>query len=249
MSKHVTFMTIDDAEHYTPAQREEIVAAYPAFEREARAKGIPVLGSGRIFPIPEENIAVKAFKVPEYFPRLGALDFGWDHPSAAVELAYDTESDCIYVTWCQRASQQSPAMFAQPLKKRGTWLPWAWPHDGMNETAAGAGVALKKQYEDQGLKMLGSRAQYADGSTSVEAGLMDMLDRMQTDRFKVFDHLDEWFEEFRLYHRKDGKIVKLREDILSATRYGVMTIRKAEVAPRVFQQKSSRPSDPLGDFR
>ncbi len=30
---------------------------------------------------------------------------------------------------------------------------------------------------------------------------MDMLDRMQTGRFKVFRHLNDWFEEFRLYHR------------------------------------------------
>jgi hypothetical protein len=28
MSRHVTFMTIDDAGHYTPEQRAEIIAAY-----------------------------------------------------------------------------------------------------------------------------------------------------------------------------------------------------------------------------
>ncbi|TGT23208.1 terminase, partial [Mesorhizobium sp. M4B.F.Ca.ET.172.01.1.1] len=48
MSSHVTFMTIDDAGHYSPEQRAEIIAAYPEHEREARARGIPVLGSGRI---------------------------------------------------------------------------------------------------------------------------------------------------------------------------------------------------------
>ncbi|TIU30025.1 MAG: terminase, partial [Mesorhizobium sp.] len=37
MSRHVTFMTIDDAAHYTPQERAAIVAAYPAHEREARA--------------------------------------------------------------------------------------------------------------------------------------------------------------------------------------------------------------------
>ncbi|TIN56802.1 MAG: terminase, partial [Mesorhizobium sp.] len=51
MSRHITFMTIDDAAHYTPQERVAIVAAYPAHEREARARGIPVLGSGRIFPV------------------------------------------------------------------------------------------------------------------------------------------------------------------------------------------------------
>ncbi len=46
MSRHVTTMTLDDAEHYTPAKRAEIIASYPAHEREARAKGIPTFGLG-----------------------------------------------------------------------------------------------------------------------------------------------------------------------------------------------------------
>ena len=46
MSRHVTTMTIWDAEHYDEAQRRAIIESYPAHERDARAKGIPVLGSG-----------------------------------------------------------------------------------------------------------------------------------------------------------------------------------------------------------
>jgi hypothetical protein len=37
---------------------------------------------------------------------------------------------------------------------------------------------------------------------------MDMLQRMESGRFKVFKHLNDWWEAFRLYHRKDGKVVK-----------------------------------------
>jgi phage terminase large subunit-like protein len=54
--RHVTTMTIEDAEHYTAEQRKRIIASYPAHEREARVKGIPTLGSGRIFPVTEEGI-------------------------------------------------------------------------------------------------------------------------------------------------------------------------------------------------
>ena len=64
-------------------------------------------------------------------------------------------------------------------------------------------------------------------SVSVEAGLMDMLTRMQTGRFKVFRHLHDWWEEFRLYHRKDGKVVKEGDDLMSATRYAGMMLRFA----------------------
>jgi hypothetical protein len=38
-------------------------------------------------------------------------------------------------------------------------------------------------------------------------------------------HLNDWFEEFRPYHRKDGKVVKEMDDLMSATRYAVMMLR------------------------
>ncbi len=75
--------------------------------------------------------------------------------------------------------------------------------------------------------MLYEHAQFEDGSVSVEAGLMDMLDRFQTGRLKVFRHLGEWLQEFRLYHRKDGKVVKFGDDLMSATRYALMMLRHA----------------------
>ena len=244
-SRSVTKMTIDDALHYTPEQRAKIIAAYPAHEREARAKGVPVLGSGRIFPVAEEAITVQPFALPDYWPRIGALDFGWDHPTAAVELAWDREADVVYVTKSYGAKQQPVALHAAALKAWGDWLPWAWPHDGNNDTAAGENLA--QQYRDAGLKVLPEHAKFDDGSNSVEAGLMMLLDRMLTGRFKVFAHLSDWFEEFRLYHRKDGKVVKLEDDRMSATRYGAMMLRWAKLPGLVrlapVQQSSY---DPLG---
>ena len=53
---------------------------------------------------------------------------------------------------------------------------------------------------------------------------MKMLDDMQSGRFKVLRHLNEWFEEFILYHRKNAKVVKEREDLMSATRYAYMML-------------------------
>jgi hypothetical protein len=49
-------------------------------------------------------------------------------------------------------------------------------------------------------------------------------------RFKVFRDLNDWFEEFRLNHRKDGRVVKERDDLMSATRYAVMMLRSAKTA-------------------
>ena len=231
---HVTTMTIHDAEHYTEEQRAAIIASYPAHEREARAMGTPTLGSGRIFPIEESLIMCDPIEIPKHWVQLGGIDFGWDHPSAAVKIAWDRDNDIVYVTAAHRQREQTPVLFAATIKPWGAWLPWAWPHDGLQHDK-GSGVALKEQYRVQGLKMLKDKATHppekneveGTGGNSVEAGIMDMLDRMQTGRFKVFKHLNDWFEEFRLYHRKDGKIVKVDDDLLSATRYANMMKRFA----------------------
>lgn len=223
---HITQMTIHDALHYTQEQRDAIILSYPVHEREARSKGIPTMGSGRVFPIEEDYFKVEAFQIPPHWPQLAALDFGWDHPSAGVRIAWDRDSDIIYVTQTHRAREQTPAMFASAVRPWGEWLKWAWPHDGLQHDK-GSGAQLAAQYKQNGLNILPERATFEDGSNGVEAGVSEMLDRMQTGRLKVFAHLNDWWEEFRLYHRKDGLIVKLNDDLMSATRYAMMMRRFA----------------------
>lgn len=225
---HVTSMTIDDALHYTPEQRAEIIAGYPIHEREARAKGIPTMGSGRVFPVDADDVRCDAFPIPQHWPQLGGLDLGWDHPSAGVRIAWDRDNDCLYVIAAHRARHQTPTMFAAAVKAWGEWLPWAWPHDALAHDK-GSGEQLAKQYAQQGLKMMPSRATFEDGTNGLEAGVAEMLDRLMTGRLKVFAHLAQWFEEFNLYHRKDGLIVKLNDDLISATRYAMMMRRFAVV--------------------
>lgn len=228
--RSVTQMTIDDAEHYTPEQREQIKASYPKHEREARTRGIPIMGSGRVYPVAEEEITVAPLAIPSHWTRIVGMDLGWDHPTTAVWLAWDKDSDTIYVTDAYRKSEAVPAMHAATIKAKGEWMPVAWPSDGSSHGRDGA-TPLVEQYRGHGLKMLKDRAQFVDGGVSVEAGLMEILERMETGRFKVFAHLNEWWEEFRIYHRKDGKIVKERDDLMDATRYAVMMKREAKTKP------------------
>ena len=82
--------------------------------------------------------------------------------------------------------------------------------------------------------MLADHATHAEGGFGTEAGIMAILDRMQTGRFKVFSTCGEFLEERRMYHRKDGKVVKERDDTISAARYAVMMKRFASVAPKPY---------------
>jgi len=65
------------------------------------------------------------------------------------------------------------------------------------------------------------------GGNSIEEGIMFMLQRMEDEKFHVFSTLSNWWEEFRMYHRKEGKIVPLNDDLMSATRYAIMSMRFA----------------------
>jgi phage terminase large subunit-like protein len=256
-------MTIDDAEHYTPEERAKIIASYPEHERESRTKGIPSMGSGRIFPVAESAISCQAFPIPAHWVRIGGLDFGYDHPTAAVQLAWDRDNDIIYLTAVYKARGADIALnagisptasHAAAVKPWGD-IPWAWPHDGLQHDK-GSGEELRTQYVGQGLDMLEDKATHAPadgekegtGGNGVEAGLMDMLDRMQTGRWKVFSHLELWWEEFRLYHRKDGKVVKEFDDAISASRYAYMMRRFARL-PKVEIDNSWRDSARRQTFR
>ena len=225
---HMTMMTIADVSHYTDAQRKAIIDSYPVFERDARTKGIPQLGSGRVFPVNDDDIKVDAFPIPDHWPQIIGMDFGWDHPSAATRLAWDRDNDILYVTAAHRAREQTPVVFSASVKPWGAWIPVAWPHDGLQHDK-GSGEQLAAQYRAQGLNLLKVRATFEDGTNGLEAGIAELLDRMQTGRLQVFAHLAQWFEEFNLYHRKEGLIVKLNDDLMSATRYGMMMRRQAKI--------------------
>ena len=238
---HVTTMTIDDVDHYTPEQKAAIIAQYPAHEREARTKGVPALGSGRIFPLPEEQISVTAFQIPDHWPRICGIDFGWDHPTGLSWLTWDRDADIVYVYDASRAKETLIPVHAATIKSRGDWIPVAWPHDGYQVKDAMYGEQLASQYRAQGVNMRPEHAQFPESATvgerklsriSTEAGIQEMLTRMETGRLKVFSHLADWFEEFRMYHRKDGLIVKQRDDLLSSTRQAIMDLRHAQLMPK-----------------
>jgi phage terminase large subunit-like protein len=219
-------MTIDDAEHISKDRRDAIVARFPEHERDARAMGIPMLGGGRVFPIGESAIKIEPFAIPPHWALIGGMDFGWDHPFAAVRLAWDRDADVVYLTHEYRIKEQTPVVHTAAIKGWGTELLWAWPHDG-HQHDKGSGVTLASQYRKAGLRTMTSHATHPDGGYGTEAGVMAMLDRMKTGRFKVFTSCQNWFDEFRHYHRLKGLIVKERDDLLSATRVAIMELRRA----------------------
>jgi hypothetical protein len=105
------------------------------------------------------------------------------------------------------------------------------PHPGASVFAS----ACEEDSDDRraAAMMLQDHATHEAGGNGVEAGITEMLERMQTGRFKVFRGQDHWTEEFRYYRREDGLIVKERDDLISSTRYAIMMRRSARQPPSV----------------
>ena len=157
-----------------------------------------------------------------------------DHPAAGAWLAHDRDTDIIYLYDCYQQEGQTPLYHASHFTRRDPqgFIPVAWPHDGLQRDKGGSGRRLWKQYKGHGAKMMKESARLEDeigGAQGKEAIATIMHERMILGTFKAFSHLDKFFEQFRMYHRKDGQIVAIKDDILAATMYGVMEIRHARV--------------------
>jgi phage terminase large subunit-like protein len=233
--------TWDDAPHMTAEVKAQKLATIPEHERDMRTKGVPFAGAGMIFPFTEDALKVEPFEIPRHWPQIGGIDFGTDHPFAAARLAWDRDNDVVYVVSEYKERRAIPAVHAAAILKwnggNAKWIPIAWPHDGLN-TEKSTGDELRKSYSDEGLNMLPARAtnppdwrqgqEEGQGGNSVEASILAMYERMETGRWKVFSTCREWFAEQRMYHRDlHGKIVKLNDDLISASRTAHMMLRHA----------------------
>ncbi len=61
-------MTIEDALHIREEDHARIMSGFPEHERDARIKGVPLMGTGRVFPIHADRIRCQAFAIPDDWP-------------------------------------------------------------------------------------------------------------------------------------------------------------------------------------
>lgn len=245
----------DDAPHISDTMKKTMLEEYPKHERQARSAGVPMLGSGAVYTVSEKELVTDAFKIPDHWFRLNGCDFGIDHPAAGVTMAWDADNDNYYLIDSYRKSDEQAPYHAERLKRWGDWIPTAWPHDG-DVREKGTGQTLKDQYESSGANMLPISARWEidkGGGQSVEGIVMFVQGLERSGRIKYFRQNAEFLGERQMYHRKDGKIVKKDDDIISAMHYCIMMLRLGFGA-RIgdfdrYKQDEGDYSDPLEGYR
>jgi Terminase RNaseH-like domain len=215
MSKYVVMATWNDVPHLTEQQKKELWDSIPPYQRDARSKGVPQLGSGAVYPVPETDIVIKPFELPEHWPRAFGMDVGWNR-TAAVWGALDRESGTVYLYAEHYRGQAEPSVHADAIKARGEWIPGA-----IDPASRGRGqkdgAQLFQDYCDLGLNLTAAE-------NAREAGIYQVWQRLSAGRLRVFSTLQSWLGEYRIYRRDDkGAIVKEHDHLMDATRYLVVT--------------------------
>ncbi len=247
---HEILMTIQDAlvsngGHIPDEDLPSIIAKYRANEVQTRVYGADMQGEGAVFETPVEQIKhdLDPMNVPPYWPWMWALDFRHSgnassgHPFAAVLACWDRDADTIYVMHAIRMLGLAPTQVST-MKQHPMWqAPVAWPHDGGRGGSIVSGETIAQVYKKLGLNMRPTHAVFPanmGGNFDFEGGITDMENRFAGRRLLIARHLTEAFDEYQGYHRVNGLVNKIDDDIMSACRVLCMDIRHAQVTERFY---------------
>lgn len=237
IGKFVVMASWDNVPHLSEEDKRILLASIPPYQRDARTKGIPQLGAGAIYPIPESEVSCERFEIPKHWKRLYGLDVGWNR-TAAIWLAQDPNTNVWYAYSEYYKGEAEPSIHAAAIRSRGEWIP------GVIDTAARGrnqidGENLMSMYKNLGLKIY-------DADKAVETGLYTVWELLSSDQIKVFSDLKNFWDEYRMYRRDEkGKVVKQSDHIMDAFRYAIMGRVHAqhEVAARKPRSGAGMPSN------
>lgn len=201
----------DDVPHLDEKTKAEMLASYLPHEVEARSKGYPVVGKGKVYPFSLNDILVEPFKIPFHWKRCYALDPGWVS-TACLWAAIDPDTDTVYLYDEYKSGEQLRQIHTYAIQSRGAWIP------GVIDPAS------KRHNEDgkasyQEYKKLGLNIRFAENP--VDAGLMKVSNAFAKGKLKIMNHLMATISEFNIYSfGDDGKPAPKQDDhLMDCLRY------------------------------
>jgi hypothetical protein len=191
-----------------------------------------------IYPVPDTDLVVKEFSIPDNWPRAYGLDVRWN-TAAAIWGARDPESDVLYL-YSEYLGESDPAVHVAAIRSRSEWI------HGLIDPAANGRNQADGQRLVQTYRKLGLDLSAIDNP--IESGILNVWQRMHSGRLKVFASLSKYLDERRLYRRDErDQIVKDRDNLQDALRCLVSGISRMRpkpqpapaVTPRVYHGSNS----------
>lgn len=203
----------DDNIYLSEDTKERLRKALKPHELEAREKGIPCIGTGMVYQVPESDFLIEPFEIPDHFTHVCGMDVGFNAPTAVVFLAHDRDTDTIYVYKDYSVREQTPAQHANSLLMMGLdWIPTVCD-PSVNQGLQLDGSKLIEHYEKAGLKLI-------KGKYAKELAITEVINRIRVGQFKVFNTCRKFMDEWRAYSRDGkGKPIKRNDHLMNALEF------------------------------
>lgn len=210
-SRAVINCTWDDVPHLTEAWKREALANVPDYMRDTVSKGLPTLGVGAVFPIPEDSFVIEPLEeIPDHWPRAFGFDGGY-HNTAAVWGAFDRDTATWYLYDEHKIGKLVIPVHAAAINSRGAWIPGI---GDVRLTGVTNGEKMIDEYAEAGCPIIGAQKQ------GKEARIEKVRQGLLTGKIKVYSTLRKWREEYRMYHYDDNGLIKKQNDhLMDATQH------------------------------
>lgn len=226
MSRGMWSVSWEDVPHIPDAEKKILEASYLPHEREARMKGIPSIGAGRIFTTPESDFVISPFPIPPEWPRAFGLDIPYySGYVGCVWGAYDPDTETLYIYKEYKASANLIKNYCDAIKRMGRWIPGVIDPSAKRKDRDGK--ELYQCYTEEGLDL-------TLANNALEAGLQRVQMLLSVNAIKVFSTCTNLLKEYRLYsYDKKGEVKRDQDDhLLDALRYLVMSgVQRAALNP------------------
>src|ERR1700685_1043505 len=120
--KTAVMVSWEDVPHLSEDQKKSILAGIPAWQRDARTRGVPQLGAGAIYQVPEADLKVNPFAISRHWRRRFAIHVRW-HRTGVPFFCIDPDTDTVYCYGEYYRGTQDPSVHAHAIQARGKWLP------------------------------------------------------------------------------------------------------------------------------
>ena len=255
----------DQAKHIADSVKEANIRLWSSNPAvlAARTRGEATNNTGLIFPFDTKDIIYDPARVTisPYWDRLGGLDVGWTHPTAAVAIALDRQSDVAYV-YASYEQSERPVLYHH--SQLNIW--------GENMTFMIDPAAMQVK---EGIRVLEDFWKYAHGpdwdliaedkrkyikaDNSFQPSIDTMWHRFSSGRLKISKNLTSLIQQYESYiWDKDGlhpavETPDRKFDIITSLRYGVIDLEKyahrLDVAPPWSDNIEFEDDRDVGDWK
>ena len=246
--------TWDEANHLTEEVKQELISSMLPHEIEARTKGVPVVGTGKVFTMAEADFLRDPFEIPKHYRYVYGVDPATTSNGVwgAVLIAHssDEDDDTIYIVKDYKMTNLRTSEHAKNIK---AMLPFRECVGMIDPAGAGENQETKVQtlhslQREHGLNL----RKKEKINNAKEITINNIRERIHRGKFKIFHGFKNGVkvgchnlvDEFRQYSRgEDGQIVKKNDHCLDALFYGMRGLEVGMSQEDMIQERRYRGSN------